>query len=265
MRLVTHIDKKTGIVLADKTQIHQIIMNLITNSFHALYEEKGEIIVSLAPILLSQEHKEDYPDLSPGCYAFLTIKDTGSGIDKEIISRIFEPFFTTKEKGKGTGLGLSVVHGILLNHHGGVKVRSDVGKGTTFEVLLPIVTDEPEDNNWIINNDSDLRGKERIMIVDDEKELVTVLEKNLESLGYRVSSFIIPEEVLSLFRRKPYSFDLLITDQTMPKMTGLELSAEILAVRPEMPIIITTGYSSVIDVEEAEKTGYHEYNNETII
>ena len=252
--LVTNIDDKTGIVLANKTQINQIVVNLVTNSFHAFPSEKGTITVNLSSIALLGQ-SEEYPNLPSGRYSLLSVQDTGSGIDKEILSRIFEPFFTTKEKEKGTGLGLSVVHGIILDHAGGVNVKSVIGEGTTFDILLPLVPDEQEENNQIIINESDLRGSERILIVDDEKELVNVLEKNLKSLGYRVTSVYKPEEAFRLFRRELYSFDLLITDQTMPKMTGLELSAEILAVRQEMPIIITTGYSSVLDISEAKKMG----------
>ena len=183
----------------------------------------------------------------------MTVKDTGHGIDPEIRNRIFDPYFTTSEIGKGSGMGLAVVHGIVMNHNGAITVDSELGEGTTFNVFLPIVEREPVPE---ITIEEDLpTGKERILFVDDEESIVKMGSQRLERIGYKVESTTSPIEALDLFRSKSDQFDLVITDLTMPKMTGDKLVKEILNIRPDMPIIICTGFSEKMNGEKARAVG----------
>jgi len=198
-----------------------------------------------------------YPDLPPGSYVKLTVSDTGTGIDNEIKDRIFDPYFTTKEVGKGTGIGLSVVHGIVKSHNGAILVDSQFKKGTTFSIFFPVAEEtvvieaEPDDEFPT--------GNERILIVDDEKSMADIGRKRLERLGYEVEARTDPMEALELFRADPDQFDLVITDMTMPHITGDNLVKEILKIRPDMPTILCTGFSEKINEEKAKKIGAREY------
>jgi len=239
-------------ILADPTQINQIMINLCTNAAHAMEEDGGVLEISLDSTTVDESTAQSY-ELSPGRSVKLTVSDTGHGIDPEIKDRIFDPYFTTREVGKGSGMGLAVVHGIVMNHDGAITVDSEVGKGTTFNVFLPIVEREPVSE---ITIDKDLpTGKERILFVDDEESIVKMGSQRLERLGYTVEVTTSPLEALDLFRSKPHKFDLVITDLTMPKMTGDKLVKEILNIRPDMPIIICTGFSEKMNGEKATAIG----------
>ncbi len=248
----SNIPNKSQTILADPTQINQVMINLCTNAAHAMEKDGGILEISLESVTLD-DSMDQFNDLSSGRYVKLTVSDTGHGIDPEIKNRIFDPYFTTREVGKGSGMGLAVVQGIVMNHNGAITVDSEVGKGSTFKVFLPIVRKEPVPE---ITIDEDFpTGKERILFVDDEESIVRMGTQRLERLGYQVESTTSPLEALNLFRSKPDQFDLVITDLTMPKMTGDKLVKEILNIRPGMPIIICTGFSERMDGEKAMAIG----------
>ncbi len=253
IEIKTRIDDKSGAVFANSVELHQIIMNLCTNAHHAIGDQAGclEVVVENTEIEPSQ--KNDLIDLEIGSYVKISIKDTGHGMSSDVITKIFDPYFTTKDKGVGTGLGLAVVHGIVKKYGGAIRVESQLGKGTTFHIYLPkaniaapINTDQPK---------SIIGGSERILFVDDEKMLVAIGQQTLERLGYNVVSRTSPIEALELFKAKPDHFDLVITDQTMPGMTGDALARELMGINPNLPIIICTGYSHTIDQERAKQIG----------
>ncbi len=246
-----------GSILADPTNIHQIVMNLCTNAFHAMENEKGTLAVSLyrKDIPAEQIHESD---VSPGTYVVLSVSDTGQGMDKKTIERIFEPYFTTKEVGKGTGLGLAVIHGIVKDYKGFIQVESELGKGSIFQVYFPALEQviSTRDNT----EEKPLStGTERILVVDDESSIVNLHKTVLERLGYTATATTSSKEALEKIRLHPNQFDLLITDQTMPELSGVELAEEVLKIRPDMPIILSTGYSSVITEEEALAIGIRKY------
>jgi PAS domain S-box-containing protein len=248
-----NIDEKTGLVNADSTQMHQIVMNLCTNSAHAMEGTEGVLEIVLSPIDITQESMIKYQDISPGPFVKLLISDTGTGINPRIIYRIFEPFFTTKEKGEGTGLGLSVVHGIIKDHGGDISLESQLGKGTTFTILLPRIIAEPDKEK---DTEPEIpTGNEHILFVDDEKVLMDLSKKILESLGYTVTTMNSSIEALETFQKSPDTFDLVITDQTMPHMTGYNLAKRILGIKPSVNIILCTGYSETITPEKTETAG----------
>jgi len=244
---------KCGTILGDATQIHQVIMNLCTNAYHAMGEEDGALEVGLYDVDLGEDDVEPYPELTPGPYVNLTVKDTGSGISPSVIERIFEPYFTTKEKGLGTGMGLSVVHGIVTSHGGAIKAESEPGKGSTFSIYLPRVKLETEES---VNSDKPLpKGNERILFIDDELPLVKLGKHILERLGYEAETMTDSLGALDLFRKDPDKFDLVITDMSMPNMSGKKLARELMAIRPDIPVIICTGYSKLMDEDSARDLG----------
>ncbi len=246
-----------GVVVADATQIHQLIMNLCTNAYHSMREKGGVLEVTTSEVPITPEMTKTYPDLHPGTYLMLTVKDSGHGIAPSIVDRIFDPYFTTKEKGEGTGLGLAVVHGIVKSHGGAISVRSEPGKGSEFQAFLPLVmTKEAEDAPRM---ETIPRGNERVLVVDDEEQLATLGSKMLERLGYRVTTSTSSVEALNLIRENPGRFDVVVTDMTMPDMTGAELSREILALREDLPIILCTGYSELITREQARELGVSDF------
>jgi PAS domain S-box-containing protein len=240
-------------VLADPTQIHQILMNLCTNAHHAMLEKGGVLDVTLSPIELGSKDMEAYPGLNPGRYVRISVSDTGRGIEPAHLPRIFDPYFTTKQKGVGTGLGLAVVHGIAKRFGGTVKVSSEVGKGSTFEVLLPRVEDAVEPSNR--SGEALPVGHERILLVDDEEAIVSLGKEILERLGYKVVTRTSSIEALEAFRARPDDFDLVITDMTMPNMTGEGLAREILKIRPGLPVMLCTGFSEQMTEEKAIRMG----------
>ncbi|MFH2091215.1 MAG: cache domain-containing protein [Pseudomonadota bacterium] len=242
-----------GAVKADPTQIHQIIMNLTTNAYHAMEENGGELDVTLREIDLDQ-YDRITPDLIPGSYACLTIADTGMGMDQKTIDKIFDPFFTTKEKGKGTGMGLSVVHGIVKGMNGVIKVYSELFKGTEFHIYLPIVKSTFE--MQVIQAKEPLQaGTESVLLVDDEERIITMEKQVLERLGYLVTSCTSSIEALEIFRSDPDKFDIVISDMAMPKMPGDRLAAELIKIRPDIPILICTGFSESMSEEKIKSLG----------
>jgi len=225
-----------GTIKADPTQIHQIIMNLTTNAYHAMEETGGELRVGLKEVELD-ENDVITPDLESGAYACLTVSDTGTGMDKDVTKKIFDPFFTTKEVGKGTGMGLSVVHGIVKRMNGSIHVYSEPGKGTEFKVYFPIEKSSFEKQS--IQTKEPVRGgTERILLVDDENAIITMEKQMLERLGYQVTSRTSSIEALEAFRASPDKFDIIITDMAMPNMPGDKLSAELIKIRPDIPILL---------------------------
>ncbi|MBI9089488.1 MAG: response regulator [Desulfobacterium sp.] len=255
VKIVTKIDPECGNILADPTQIHQVVTNLATNAVHAM-GEKGKLTITLNQIHLTKGDLSHRPDMDSGDYVRLTVSDTGPGISPETIDRIFEPFFTTKATGKGTGMGLAMVHGIVMAGHGMVTVRSDPGKGTAFDAYFP-VSDRPVVS--IPSTSPPLpTGNEHIMLVDDEQAIVTLGRQMLERQGYRITTSTDSRQALEAFRSGPDDFDLIITDQTMPHMSGIEWTQKILANRSDIPVILATGHSSMISQETFKEHGFRE-------
>jgi PAS domain S-box-containing protein len=249
------VESKTTTVLADPTQIHEVLINLCTNAAHAM-EDGGILEVTLTQTYMGPDTTALYPGLNEGCYLRLAVTDTGHGMDPITLEHIFEPYFTTKEVGKGTGFGLAVVHGIVKRHGGAITVNSSPGMGTTFYVYLPMVED-----TCALDGDMEgtvPEGTESILFVDDEKVLANLASEMLEQLGYRIRTSTSSVEALSLFRTAPHEFDLIITDYTMPQMTGVDLATEILLIRPDMPIILCTGFSEKVNEAVTRKTGIKE-------
>ncbi|HPG42010.1 MAG TPA: two-component regulator propeller domain-containing protein [bacterium] len=253
-----HIDENCGTILADPTQIHQVLMNLCTNAYHAMRDSGGVLDVRLGLVAADQElvEKDHYFQLGRN-YIMLVIKDTGQGMDKATQERIFEPFFTTKKVGEGTGLGLSAVHGIVISHNGKIYIESQPGKGSAFTIYFPQANDKKIKEKK--GDDPMPKGHEHILFVDDEKDIVSLYKQILENLGYVVTAKTNSVESLEEFRKNPGIYNLVITDQTMPNLTGADLSKEILRIRPDMPIILCTGYSESITQEKALALGIREF------
>ncbi len=245
-------------VLGDENQLHQVIVNLITNAFHALKEETGTIDITLSKYTLSTPDTAEFTSVPVGNYLSLQVKDDGSGIPEEYSEKVFDPFFTTKEKGKGTGLGLAVVHGIIEKHGGSIRFTSEVDKGTCFTVLLPelekkdipLIIDQQESDDFL-----GAEGEERIIIVDDEQANIDLEKHMLELLGYKVSGYTDPLAALEAFKADSEAYDLMLTDQTMPGMSGLKLAELVQKESPGFPVIIASGYSSNLNKDKAEKIG----------
>jgi len=244
-------------IMADSTQMHQVIMNLFTNATHAMKQAGGILTIELSPIELSKAEIPRYPDLRPGSYVRLTVSDTGYGIDPTHIQRIFDPFFTTKPTGEGTGLGLSVVYGIIKGHDGAIHVYSEPGKGSSFSVYLPRIIHENNGSEIVATPAS--KGTERILFVDDEPALVDIGINMLSSLGYQVTGVNSSMDALDLFRAEPERYDLVITDMTLPKMTGIDLSREILQIRPDMPVILCSGIRESATEDQVKSLGIKAY------
>jgi len=242
-----------GIIKAEPTQIHQIVMNLATNAYHAMEEIGGELKVGLKQIELGTLDLIN-PDMTPGQYACLTVADTGMGMDKKLTQKIFDPFFTTKAIGKGTGMGLSVVHGIVAGMGGAVWVYSEPGKGTQFYVYFPVEKSSFEKQN-VQTHETIQYGTETILLVDDEDAIITMEKRMLERLGYQVTSRISSIEALEAFRANPDKFDLVITDMAMPNMAGDKLSTELTKIRSDIPVLLCTGFSETMSEEKAVSLG----------
>ncbi|HVN97181.1 MAG TPA: PAS domain S-box protein [Syntrophorhabdaceae bacterium] len=235
-------------ILANATGIQQIIMNLATNAAHAMREKGGKLTITLKDAYQAHDR-----DLSPGAYLELVVEDTGAGMDTTVMERIFDPFFTTKEPGQGTGMGLAVVYGIVKSFNAEITVQSVPGEGSTFRVLLPkAVADEPSEASTSLAFPT---GHEKILFVDDEQMLTELGKNMLERLGYAVTTMTSSSEALKLFYRDPFHFDLVITDQTMPELTGLRLAEQLLTVRSDLPIILCTGHSDSVNVDSATAAG----------
>lgn len=251
------IETFSNIILADATQIHQVIMNLCVNAAHAMEYTGGTLKVSLKNVTLNEHDIAGHSYVTPGTYILLTVKDSGCGMDKATMERIFEPFFTTKKRGKGTGMGLSVVHGIVKSHRGMIEMDSEPGKGSTFKVFLPRYSGDTIIDQ-IDKSDILPEGNENILFVDDEKAIVSIAEQMLKRLGYNVVTKTSSIDALRTLVAQPDRFDLVITDQTMPNLTGIELAKSIILIRPDTPIILTTGHSESITVEKAMSMGISE-------
>ena len=250
-------------ILADPTQIHQILMNLCTNAAHAMREKGGVLEIGIANESLDSEAAAGIPGLTPGSYLMLSVGDTGHGMTPEVMERIFEPYFTTKGKGEGTGLGLAVVHGIVASLGGAVAVESEPGKGSRVRVYFPMVDRKPLP---AVQSTASLpRGTEHILLVDDEQSMVDAMRPMLEHLGYRVTAGTSSVEALEVFRADPSGFDLLLTDQTMPALTGIELAREILSIKPGIPILLCSGFSDLVDEEKATAAGIRGYIMKPIV
>jgi PAS domain S-box-containing protein len=244
-------------ILADLTQINQIIMNLCINASHAMEQTGGDLNVIVAKMVLDDKSARDYPGLKSGDHVKIIISDTGPGIDPEIIDQIFDPYFTTKEVGKGSGMGLAVVHGIVKSHRGAIVVESSQGKGTIFIILFPLIKEKQ-----MVDTKATMdipRGNETILFVDDEISIIKMVQRMFERLGYKVETATTPEEALDRFSLNPDHFDLVITDMTMPQMTGVKLSEKLKDIREDIPIIVCTGHSNLVDEEKAKEMGLAAY------
>ncbi len=247
------VNPSCGSIYADPTQIHQILINLCTNAYHAMEYSGGKLNIKLEEVHISESDISKYEDLNPGNYAYLSVKDNGCGIDDETVEKIFDPYFTTKKVGKGTGIGLSIVQGIIKSHKGSVSVESNIGKGTVFHVFFPIV----KENTTIEGNDARelAGGQENILVIDDQQEFIEMAKDMIEMLGYHVTVCQDSMNALELFQEDPMQFDLVVTDQTMPGLTGLDLAQKMLKIRPDFPIILCTGYSNELTNETIRDKG----------
>ncbi len=247
------INADAGIILADATQLVQVLMNLCANAEHAMRDKGGVLEVSVDAVDLDEDAAAIHPELRPGPYVHLLVRDSGHGMEPEVVERIFEPFFSTKEAGQGTGMGLAVVHGIVASHGGAITVKSAPGKGATFGVYLPSTAGLIEDESETAEPSA--HGTERILYVDDEVDLVDAIGKNLEDLGYAVIGKNSGAEALETFRAAPDRVDLIVTDQSMPDARGDVLVKEFRRIRSDIPIILCTGYSHVVDADKAKELG----------
>ena len=269
IEITSHIETDCGMVSADPTQVHQIAMNLITNAYHAVEGSGGTIKIELKETAIRSFGERDDlydhsmpPDGTSSCsirllagrYACITVSDTGTGIDQTLINKIFDPYFTTKEQGKGTGLGLSVVHGIVKEHGGDIRVYSEVGKGTAFHVYLPLLEVAKDKNDAVVTGKYPT-GCESILLIDDDEPIVLLEQMMLEKLGYRITVRTSSPDALAAFKANPSKFDLVISDRGMPNMTGVQLARELISIKPGIPIIICTGFSDENDVNRAKAMG----------
>ena len=253
IKITQNIQSDCGLVFADPTQIHQIVMNLCTNAYHAMEETGGKLTVNLKEVELTAEDLKDQT-MVPGTHVCLTVADTGPGMEQSVIDRIFDPYFTTKEKGKGTGLGLAVVDGIVKSHGGHISVYSEPGKGTEFKVFLPVIKTKEEEHQ--VETDTPIqKGNERILLVDDQDMVAQMEKQMLERLGYHVTVRTSSTDALEAFRTQQDKFDVVITDMTMPNMTGDKLAAELIKIRPAIPVILCTGFSEMMSKEKTAALG----------
>jgi CheY-like chemotaxis protein len=243
---------ESGLILGEPTQVQQVLINLCTNAAYAMREKGGVLDIELSEFSVPPSNGNPR-GMKPGFYVKLTVRDTGTGIAADSMDKIFDPFFTSKKFGEGTGLGLSVVHGIVKQSDGYITVESEPDRGSTFAVYFPMITGELETD--AIRDEVLPTGSERILFVDDEEALVEMGEDVLTELGYDVTVRMSSREALALFRLDPSRLDLVITDQTMPEMTGVEFAKEILAIRSDMPVILCTGFSYLVDADVAKAAG----------
>jgi len=251
------IQESSDFIMGDPSQVSQILMNLCVNAAHAMREKGGVLKVALKPVGIEQRMSVKHPDLQPGPHICLIVSDTGCGMSADVVDRVFDPFFTTKPPGEGTGLGLSVVYGIVKSYGGGITVQSEPGQGSTFSVFVPRIMARPEETRV---RPEVVRGSgERILLVEDDAVQLRGVSALLERLGYTVTARTDSAEALALFESHPLGFDVLITDQTMPKLTGSQLAERALKIRPGLPVILCTGYSEIVDSDKAALLGIREF------
>jgi len=256
INIVQEIQKKQATVTADSTQIHQVLMNLCTNAAHAMAEKGGVLFVGLEEQELKEGETSSDLDFKPGRYAKIIVRDSGHGMDQGTLDKIFDPFFTTKKPGSGTGMGLSVVHGIVRSHGGYINVSSEPNQGSEFQVLLPLLPDEPRAET--VQTRPLPHGQGRVLFIDDEPPLAELAQQMLESLGYETIVKTNSLDALELFQQNPAAFDVVVTDMTMPKMTGLSLARELVDIRSDIPIILCTGFSEAIHQDAIQRAGIRE-------
>ena len=258
VRIRRNIAEKVDSITADATRLNQLIINLCTNAAQAIGEDGGNIVVELENVRLSSEEACRYPELAPGRYVRLSVIDDGPGIAPDLVDKVFEPYFTTKEQGKGTGMGLAVVHGIVKAHDGAVRIESRPGKGTAFRVLFPSsMQDADEDKTKRKRRTTKElpKGNESVLFIDDEKSIARMYKTILSRLGYRVTAETNPLQALRRFEAAPDDFDLVVSDISMPDMSGDKLAKKLLEIRPGLPIIVCTGYSETISEKRAAEMG----------
>jgi len=262
------IDMNCGPIMADPTQIHEIIMNLGTNAYHAMREKGGVLGITLRQEEIGFDDSKYDPNIHTGAYLKLIVEDTGHGIDANIMEKIFDPYFTTKSVEEGTGMGLSIVHGIVMDYGGDIRVYSEPGKGTSFSVYLPLIETGIETGSVepkIISAEPVPTGRERILLIDDEEQVVQMVQQILESLGYHITPCTSSVKAFEAFRAKPDNFALVITDMTMPNMTGAELATRLLEIRSDIPIILCTGFSDLMNEKKANALGIRGYVMKPVI
>jgi PAS domain S-box-containing protein len=252
-----NVSPETLIVRSDPTQIQQVLMNLVMNAAYAMREIGGLLQIDVSRAYPGRHEDQTRPDMGQGAYVKISVTDNGTGMNDATMKRIFDPFFTTKGTGEGTGLGLSVVHGIVEDHGGTIEVESKLGKGSVFHILLPLVDELPSTSK---EPGDELTSREhgRILLVDDEPDIVEAEKAMLERLGYAVVASVSSVDALKVFDKEPQRFDIIITDQTMPDMTGMALAKKIIEKRADVPVILCTGYSEVLSEEEIQKAGIRE-------
>jgi nitrogen-specific signal transduction histidine kinase/CheY-like chemotaxis protein len=264
---ITQNIRNCGNVLADPVQIHQMVMNLCTNAAHAIGEDNGIIHINLRVVNVDSKFRKKYPELFVGDYVQLTVNDSGCGISPETLERIFEPFFTTKEVGKGTGLGLATVHGIVSEMSGKIHVESQPGRGTSFHIFLPMHETYGESTSIEAQNTLLEKNprKARILVVDDEPQVAEVVAEMLEDLGFETASFTSSVLAFKEVTDNPDKYTLIITDQMMPDMSGLEMTRQLQSIQPDLPVILTSGFSNMLVEEELKVQGIKEYLKKPIL
>jgi signal transduction histidine kinase/CheY-like chemotaxis protein len=264
IEIIHEIDEDCRPVMGDATQMHQVIMNLCTNAYQAMQDKGGRLTVSLQEVDISYEETVEKIGMQPGKHLRLAVIDEGCGMEASVLDRIFEPYYTTKEQGKGTGLGLSVIHGIVKNHRGDITVTSSPGKGSTFQVYLPVIEDDVVATEFEPTNGA-AKGNERILLIDDEEQIVSMEQQMLENLGYQVTARTDSKEALEEFTQQPQNFDLVITDMTMPHMSGDQLAKRLLDIKPDIPVILCTGFNEDITEEKALAMGIQKFVMKPVI
>ena len=242
-------------MMLDETQIHQVVLNLCANAAHAMGSGGGVLTLVLKQVSVGEDTPEHILGVVAGDYLRLSFSDTGEGMDSAVVERIFEPYFTTKKPDEGTDLGLASVHGIVINHEGRIFVESTQGEGTTFTIFFPVAKTKTAPVEVEIKEDVQFMGHGRVMVVDDERMITDMVVRGLKKKGYQVVGFVDGIEALEVFRDDPGAFDVVITDQTMPNITGFELASHLSSIRPDLPIILSTGYAATIDESELHMAG----------
>jgi CheY-like chemotaxis protein len=245
-------------VLADAAQIHEAIVNLTTNAAYAIGPRAGRIDYRLEAVQVEETLVRSIPGLRPGCYARLTVTDNGCGMDAATLERAFDAFYTTKPVGKGTGLGLSMVHGTMRSHGGAVTAQSTPGRGSSFALYFPAAREGAGHEAQTASAQSAFSAGQRVLYVDDEEALVSLARRALSKQGHTISGFTDPKEALAEFRAHPHDFDIVVTDMSMPRMSGLEVAREVLALRPQIPVLMATGYLGAADEAAARDAGIRE-------